>query len=62
MSRSRTRAPAILLALVGLGVVVTLLATHDLSRIVDALKLAGVDMPTVSRFSFPHVPGSAGTT
>lgn len=33
--------PAILLAVVGLGLAVTLLATHDMSRIVDALKVAG---------------------
>ena len=46
--------PAILLALVGLGIAVTLLATHDLSRIVDALKVAGWGILIVIALHLPQ--------
>lgn len=45
---------AILLALVGLGVAVTLLATHDMARIIDALKVAGWGILIVIALHLPQ--------
>ncbi|WP_174292709.1 lysylphosphatidylglycerol synthase domain-containing protein [Sphingomonas bacterium] len=46
--------PAVLLAIVGLGVVVTLLATHDLSRILAALRVAGWGILLVVALHLPQ--------
>jgi putative membrane protein len=46
--------PAILLALVGLGVAVTLLATHDTGRIVEALRVAGWGVLLVVALHLPQ--------
>ena len=50
----RTRRSAILLALVGLGIAATLLATHDLSGILAALATAGWGMALVIALHLPQ--------
>lgn len=50
----RTRRLAIVLALVGMGVAATLLATHDLSRILDALRVAGWGVLLVVALHLPQ--------
>ena len=46
--------PAILLALIGLGIVVTLLATHDTARTLDALRVAGWGVLLVIALHLPQ--------
>ena len=53
-AKRRISRPAILLALVGLGIVVTLLATHDTARILDALRVAGWGILLVIALHLPQ--------
>lgn len=50
----RTRRIAIVAALIGLGIAATLLATHDVSRIVDALRVAGWGVLLVIALHLPQ--------